>query len=105
ERKWKSGDVVTVALPMHTTAEYLPDHSPWVSFVHGPVVLAAATDTTDLPGLRAGGARMGHVANGPLYPIDDAPVLVSRAPADLTAGIRPVPGCCEDKMWLYVARS
>jgi DUF1680 family protein len=92
ERKWKSGDVVTVALPMHTTAEYLPDHSPWVSFVHGPVVLAAATDTTDLPGLRAGGSRMGHVANGPLYPIDDAPVLVNRQPADLTASIRPVPG-------------
>jgi hypothetical protein len=92
ERSWKSGDEVTVALPMQTTAEYLPDHSPWVSFVHGPIVLAAATDTTDQTGLRADGSRMGHVANGPLYAIDEAPVLVVAAPDQLVAGIRPVAG-------------
>jgi len=91
ERKWKSGDKVTITLPMETKAEYLPDHSDWVSFVHGPVVLAAATDTTDLQGLMADSSRMGHVANGPLYPIEDAPLLVSADKA-YAAGVKPVAG-------------
>jgi len=91
-RKWRSGDVVTVALPMQTQAEYLPDHSPWVSFVHGPIVLAARTDTTDLVGLQAGGSRMGHVAQGPLYPIEQAPLLVASSNADLLQGLKPVAG-------------
>jgi DUF1680 family protein len=90
-RKWRSGDVVTVALPMTTTAEYLPDHSSWVSFVHGPVVLAAVTDTTELKGLRANGARMSHVPNGRLYPIEEAPVLVTTS-SNVAEGIKPVAG-------------
>ncbi|UOG77561.1 glycoside hydrolase family 127 protein (plasmid) [Hymenobacter tibetensis] len=90
-RKWRSGDVVTVALPMETKAEYLPDHSSWVSFVHGPVVLAAVTDTTDLTGLRANGQRMAHVPTGQLYPIEDAPVLVSTS-QNVAEGIKPVAG-------------
>ncbi|MCJ8164320.1 glycoside hydrolase family 127 protein [Pontibacter sp. E15-1] len=91
ERKWRSGDVVTVSLPMETKAEYLPDNSRWVSFVHGPIVLAAVTDTTDLQGLVADGSRMGHIANGPLYPVEEAPVLVTDK-QDLAAGIKPVAG-------------
>ncbi|MBF9255159.1 glycoside hydrolase family 127 protein [Pontibacter sp. 172403-2] len=90
-RKWKSGDKVTVSLPMETKAEYLPDHSPWVSFVHGPMVLAAATDTTDLTGLWADSSRMGHIANGPLYPVEEAPLLVS-ADSAYAAGVKPVAG-------------
>ena len=90
-RKWRSGDVVTMALPMTTTAEYLPDQSSWVSFVHGPVVLAAVTDTTELTGLRANGARMAHVASGRLYPVEEAPVLVSTSP-NVADGIKPVAG-------------
>ena len=88
ERKWKSGDLVTVSLPMHTRPEYLPDHSTWASIIHGPIVLAAVTDTTDLTGLFADDSRMGHVANGPLYPIDKAPVIVSKD-RDFAAAIRP----------------
>eukprot|EP01031_Cornospumella_fuschlensis_P044629 gene44629-54576_t len=60
---------------METTAETLPDGSPWVSFVHGPIVLAAKTDTTDLKGLFADDSRMGHEASGKLYPLDEAPIL------------------------------
>ncbi|MFD1185119.1 beta-L-arabinofuranosidase domain-containing protein [Pontibacter rugosus] len=90
-RKWKSGDVVTVALPMETKAEYLPDSSGWVSFVHGPIVLAAVTDKTDLEGLVADGSRMGHIANGPLYSIEEAPVLVTND-KNVAAGISPVAG-------------
>ncbi|WP_201741481.1 glycoside hydrolase family 127 protein [Sinomicrobium soli] len=48
-RKWRNGDKVVLRFPMHTTAEYLHAETTgtdqWVSFVHGPVVLGAVTDT------------------------------------------------------------
>jgi DUF1680 family protein len=89
ERKWKSGDEVTISLPMQTKAEFLPDQSPWVSFVHGPIVLAAVTDTTDLQGLFADSSRMGHIATGPLYPIEEAPLLVA-ANKNVVSALVPV---------------
>lgn len=89
ERKWRSGDVVSVLLPMHTEVEFLPDSSSWASFVHGPIVLAAATDKTDLEGLRADGSRMGHIANGPLYSIEEAPLLVS-SDRNFASAVKPV---------------
>lgn len=76
-RSWKTGDEISIRLPMHGSMEYLPDGSPWASFVYGPIVLAAKTDTSKLVGLIADGSRMGHVASGPLYSIDKAPVIVS----------------------------
>ncbi len=79
KRLWKSGDIITLNLPMETKTEFLPDNSPWVSFIHGPIVLAAATDTQGLTGLKADDSRGGHVANGPLLSIEDAPVLVSNS--------------------------
>jgi DUF1680 family protein len=90
-RAWKTGDVVTLTLPMHTRTELLPDNSSWVSFLHGPVVLAAATDSIDLAGLKADDSRMGHIANGPLYPMESAPLVVwsGKEPA---AGVKPVKG-------------
>ena len=77
DRVWKDGDVIDVSLPMKLSYELLPDGSNWAAFTSGPVVLAAVTDTTDLDGLWADDSRMGHVANGPFYPIDEAPVIVS----------------------------
>jgi uncharacterized protein len=88
-RKWRNGDVVSISLPMHTEVEYLPDGSSWASFVHGPIVLAAATDTTDLKGLVSGGSRMGHVAEGKFYPVDEAPVIV-KADKNFAAAVKPV---------------
>ncbi|OYX23658.1 MAG: glycosyl hydrolase, partial [Algoriphagus sp. 32-45-6] len=88
-RKWKSGDVISVVLPMHSTAEQLPDKSAWVSFVHGPIVLAAVTGDTDLVGLRADGSRMGHIASGPIYPIEEAPMLVSNS-TDLAQSLKEI---------------
>lgn len=89
ERKWKTRDVISIILPMHNKTEQLPDKSAWVSFIHGPIVLAAVTDTTDLNGLRADDSRMGHIANGPIYPIEDAPLLVSNN-ADLATSLTSV---------------
>lgn len=76
-RTWKTGDVIAIRLPMQAGMEYLPDGSPWASFVYGPIVLAAKTDTSNLVGLKADGSRMGHTASGPLYSIDKAPVIIS----------------------------
>jgi DUF1680 family protein len=87
ERTWKTGDVVTLEVPMHTTLEYLPDGSLWASVVHGPIVLAAVTDTTDLDGLWADDSRMGHAPNGPMYPVDDAPAIVS-ASRDFVSAVK-----------------
>lgn len=77
ERVWKNGDEITVTLPMHTTTEFLPDGSNWVAFLHGPIVLAADMGKQDLIGLTADGSRMGHIASGPLMPLDEAPLMVS----------------------------
>ena len=91
ERNWKNGDKVTVELPMETRAERLPDQSEWVSFVHGPIVLAAPMDTVGLNGLFADASRMGHVASGPIRPLDDAPMLVGNEKA-LAAKVQAQPG-------------
>lgn len=76
QRKWKQGDVITVKLPMKTTAEILPDSSHWLAFLHGPIVLAAATDSTDLKGIKADDSRWGHIAGGKLVSLADAPLLI-----------------------------
>jgi DUF1680 family protein len=75
EREWKNRDVIKIALPMHNTAEFLPDSSNWVSFLHGPIVLAAKLDTLAEPDLEADGSRMGHIASGELFPLADAPLV------------------------------
>lgn len=78
-RLWKTGDRVGISLPMKNYTEYLPDNSAWVSFLHGPLVLAAPTDTSKLVGLMADGSRWGHIANGPLYALAQSPLLASNS--------------------------
>jgi DUF1680 family protein len=92
-RQWKNGDVVEVELPMQTTVERLPDGSDWVAIMRGPILLACPTGSEDLIGLRANDSRMGHVAHGPLVPLEHVPSLRSsaedlskRVVADPTAG-------------------
>ncbi|ADB37472.1 glycoside hydrolase family 127 protein [Spirosoma linguale] len=75
-RKWKSGDKVTVRFKTTTRLEQLPDGSNWAAFVNGPIVLAAKTSTADLTGLFADDSRMGHETKGKLYPITNAYALV-----------------------------
>lgn len=91
ERTWQNGDVIGIALPMKVAVEQLPDRSPWYSFTYGPLVLAAAIDSSKLEGLRADDSRMGHVAAGPLLPVHEAPLLVANV-KQLAAAIQPVQG-------------
>ncbi|WP_055523945.1 beta-L-arabinofuranosidase domain-containing protein [Streptomyces graminilatus] len=88
ERQWHAGDTITLRLRPCVSAELLPDGSPWVSFRYGPTVLAAEGDRNDLVGLFADDSRMGHVAGGPLRPLEHLPVVLARNTSDAAAGVR-----------------
>lgn len=75
-RRWKEGDIIEVQLPMQLRAEQLPDGSDFVSFSFGPIVLAANMGDKETPGLFAGSGRMEHIAPGPYFPLDTAPMLI-----------------------------
>ncbi len=78
-REWQNVDRVEIELPMRTTVERLPDGSDWIAIMRGPIVLASPAGTNDLRGLYANDSRMGHVASGPLVPLDQVPVLLAGA--------------------------
>lgn len=90
-RKWKKGDTLTVDLPMTLHAEQLPDGSDFVSFLYGPIVLAARMGTEDMPGIFAGDGRMEHVAPGPYLPLDKAPMLIGST-ENIATRVKPVSG-------------
>lgn len=75
-RKWKKGDVVEISLPMKVSVEPLENYADYVAFTYGPVVLGAKTGNNDLDGLFADGSAKGHVANGKLYDLYSAPLLI-----------------------------
>ncbi|WP_209388383.1 glycoside hydrolase family 127 protein [Rhodohalobacter sp. SW132] len=76
DHNWQDGDQIEVRMPMHTYGEYLPDGSPYMAILHGPVVLAADVGSEDVSGLVADDSRMGQVAPGLLYPRHHMPMLV-----------------------------
>lgn len=77
--EWNDGDRIEVSLPMRTAIERLPDGSDWVAITHGPIVLASPCGEKDMPNLYADSSRMGHVASGPMVPLDSIPVILSTA--------------------------
>lgn len=87
-REWQDGDRVEIELPMRTTVERLPDGSDWVAIFRGPIVLASPSGTNNLVGLYANDSRMGHVAHGPLVPLDRVPVLLAGM-SDLPQHVKP----------------
>ncbi|MDB5147459.1 MAG: Acetyl-CoA carboxylase, biotin carboxylase, partial [Mucilaginibacter sp.] len=91
KRTWKKGDKITVQLPMQTTTELLPDGSNYEAVLHGPIVLAAVIDTSNMDGLLADDSRMGHVAQGRLYPLQQIPMFVNNANND-AALFKPLMG-------------
>ena len=91
ERKWKRGDVVEIAFPMHTTIVPLQNEEQYVAFMHGPIVLGMKTGTEDLRGIIADDSRFGQYAGGEYLPVDKAPMLLY-GEADLADCLKPVPG-------------
>ncbi|WP_228458953.1 glycoside hydrolase family 127 protein [Chryseobacterium bernardetii] len=87
-KKWKKGDVVKMILPMHLSAEQLPDHSNYYAFKYGPVALAATYGTENQQGLLADDSRGGHIAHGPQIPLNEIPVILGNS-SDVVSHVAP----------------
>ena len=92
-RDWRAGDKVDLSLPMRTQLEQMPDKSNYYAVLHGPIVLAAKTRLfgDDKLAFTADDSRMGHIAQGPVCPLEAAPVFVSDT-RDFTRRFKPVKG-------------
>ncbi|WP_020654498.1 glycoside hydrolase family 127 protein [Massilia niastensis] len=92
-RDWRKGDRVDLRLPMTTRLEQMPDKSNYYAVLHGPVVLAAKTSLfgDDKLDFLADESRMGHIAQGPVCPLESAPMLVSDS-KDFVRRFKPVKG-------------
>ncbi len=88
-RKWKKGDVIEMSLPMHLTAEQLPDQSDYYAFKYGPVVLAATYGKENQQGLLADDSRGGHIAHGPQIPLNEIPVILGNG-KEVINHVKPV---------------
>ncbi|MBV7529761.1 glycoside hydrolase family 127 protein [Chitinophaga sp. sic0106] len=97
-RTWANNDKVTMALPMHTRLEPLPDGSRWAALVHGPIVLAAS-DTAYL-NTTSDDSRWGHIANGKLQPLENAPMLMTEnINVELQPGKNPMEFTASHLIW------
>jgi DUF1680 family protein len=79
ERHWRKGDMVDIIVPMTTRLEQMPDKSNYYAVLHGPIVLAAKTRlfADEQLNFLADDSRMGHIAKGPVCPLEAAPLFVS----------------------------
>ncbi|WP_143822292.1 glycoside hydrolase family 127 protein [Mucilaginibacter pedocola] len=91
-RSWKKGDKIEVRLPMEISTEELPDTEHYVAFLHGPIVLAAKTDTTDKIDYKGDSEQFGgYRAKAPTYPLESAP-MITGTEADMPKHLVPVVG-------------
>ena len=93
KRSWHKGDKIEVQLPMRTQLEQMPDQSNYYAVLHGPIVLAAKTQPFADEHLNyfADDSRMGHIASGPVCPLEAAPLFVSDT-KNFMDKFKPVPG-------------
>lgn len=93
KRAWRKGDKIDISLPMKTHLEQMPDQSNYYALLHGPIVLAAKTNPFPAEKLNffADDSRMGHIAQGPVCPLEAAPLWVSDT-IDFMNKIKPVAG-------------
>ncbi len=92
ERQWKKGDQVELLLPMQLSAKSLPSDSGYIAFLHGPIVLAAKTDSADHENFLGDSVQFeGYRARGKQYPLDDAPLLADNG-AQPQQLLQPVAG-------------
>jgi DUF1680 family protein len=77
KRSWKNGDEIVYDLPVKVRMERLPDGSDWAAFMAGPIVLAAEYEALASDRFFGDGSRMGHVADGKLMPVYDAPAVIA----------------------------
>jgi len=91
-RTWNTGDSVVIIMPMHNSAEQLPNVPSYIAFLHGPILLGAKTGTQDLSGLVADANRWAHIAGGTQLSVTEAPILVDDNRSTLVDRLMPVQG-------------
>jgi DUF1680 family protein len=87
ERRWKTGDVVELNLPLTLRVRAAKDDPETVSFFHGPVLLAGELGRNGMPASDIGG-NMDH-SQDPPWP---APVFVAKEPRHASLPVAPVAG-------------
>ena len=92
ERLWKDGDTVRMELPMHITAERMPDGSDYRALEYGPIVLGAKTNAEDMKGLFADASRGGHIADGKKIPLSETPIFLTNTPDDIAKDVHKEAG-------------
>ncbi|QAY78756.1 glycoside hydrolase family 127 protein [Sphingosinicella sp. BN140058] len=83
ERRWKAGDVVSIALPLELRIESTPGDPDTIAFVRGPMVLAA--DLGAAPTGKSGRDVEGYDGVAPAMVGDD--LLAAFAPVEPSRGI------------------
>ncbi len=91
-RSWKNGDEVRLELPMHISAEKMPDGSNYAALKYGPIVLGTKTGEDDQKGIFADNSRGGHIAEGTQIPISQMPVFLTDELEDLVKKVKKKPG-------------
>lgn len=93
ERRWKKGDTLEFNLPMQTHLEQMPGEAHYYAVLHGPIVLAAKTQPLSNETLNyfADDSRMGHIAQGPICPLESAPFLLGNT-QEFIQKLKPVTG-------------
>jgi DUF1680 family protein len=89
DRTWKTGDLVSVRIPMSLHMEALPDDGHVQALMYGPVVLAGDLGTSGLENVKRYGPSappVGRVSSV------DVPTFVANSPADVIAHVKPVAG-------------
>lgn len=92
QRTWKKGDVIQVGLPMQTTIEHMPNVPEYIAILHGPILLAAKTETEKINGLIADDSRWGHIAGGQKLAVDKAPIIIDDNPQSIPENLVPLKG-------------
>jgi DUF1680 family protein len=80
DRNWHNGDTITLRLPMSVRVRPAMDDSGVVSFFHGPVLLAGALGTDNMPASDTTTSPQGYHQ----LPVPPVPALVSDLPGALT---------------------
>jgi hypothetical protein len=89
DRTWKTGDLVSIRIPMSLHMEGLPDDPHIQALLYGPVVLAGDLGTAGLENVKRYGPSEPPVDRVPSV---DVPTFVANSSADVIAHVKPVAG-------------